>query len=219
MPAVIQVRAPSPRKAGVAFHKDPVQSICRPTTETENTVLEHFEYHARTCHYCHKPYEAFRQGHQLCTTGHQFAQDVAAYLCNIGSDTYSTRDDYQRVRVEIPVGFDETRGLLKAIERSLRSRSRGPFVSMDRSYMVQSRTGEQPKPVSISQTHKSSRRHSREVVDWPDYHVPAVVTPASSKRGSHYEADLAQQRKDYHRYHVEVREPVDRAAAYTHYHR
>lgn len=209
MPAIIVPREPSPR-VGVAFHSNPVQDICRPTSEKENSALYDFEYHARSCPDCHHPYKVYKEHHRLCPTGHQFAQDVAIYLYNVDGETYSACDAYMRVRVEVPTSFVETRELLKAMEKSLKSRSRSNFVSLDRSYYVQPRAPKRSHTVKVEQ----SRRPKSMIVDWPEEQKHVTVAAGSSKRGSLYDADIEQRRRDYAKYNVEVREPKNRSSGY-----
>jgi hypothetical protein len=207
--------------------KDPVLDISRPVSPAESWAAYDFEMHARKCAFCHDPYEVHRTHGQLCDVGHRLAQDVAHFIYN-GADglTYSQfEEDHKLVRVEIPASYGEVRGLLKAIERSLRHRSRTPFVSQDRTYYVAARVvAPQPqrtKSIKVEQAPKiksKPRPRSGEIVDWPA--APKVVAPApkaapvteinsslNAKRGSLYEQDLAAERRNAQRYTVEVREP------------
>ncbi|KAF2995384.1 hypothetical protein E8E13_004151 [Curvularia kusanoi] len=214
MPTVIHSKPASPRKERVLFKSDPVQSVSRPVSNTESWALYDFEMHARKCAYCHDPYEVHRHHEQLCQLGHRLAQDVASYVYNKDGKTFSTKEeDHKVVQVEIPSNYVEVAGLLKAIERSLRHRSRRPFVSMDSSYHVAPRTPSLPvrqKSVKIDQekprSSKSTRPRSGEVVDWPD---KVEINNTSSRRGSLYEEDLAKKRRSA-KYNVEVREPSAR---------
>jgi len=123
--------------------------------------------------------------------------------------------------VELPSGYDEVRGLLKAVERSLRHRSRRPFVSMDRTYYVSARLPlpDRSRSVKIAQASRPVKVHrprSGEIVDWPAAAAAASQKPkvtaevSQPKRGSLYASDLEQQRRDSIRYNVEVREPSKR---------
>jgi len=214
MPTVIHTKPVSPKKGrAVGFHKDPVQSVSRPVNNTESWALYDFEMHARKCAYCHDPYELHRKHEQLCELGHRLAQDVAAYIYNKDGKIYSTKEeDNKLVQVEIPSNYVEVGSLLKAIERSLRHRSRRPFVSMDRSYHVAPRTASIPvrqKSVKVDNEKpksKSSRPRSGEVVDWPD---KVEISNTNPRRGSLYEEDLAKKRRSA-KYNVEVREPSAR---------
>jgi len=179
--------------------------------------------HARKCVYCHNPYEVHRNHEQLCDLGHRLAQEVTRYIYNkADGNTYSTvEEDNKLVRIELPSGYVEVSSLLKAIERSLRHRTRRPFVSMDRSYYVAPRTS--PSPVQRSRsvkleheprTTKTTRPRSGEIVDWPaslptkqNRVLSEISNTANSKRGSLYEEDVAKQRRNKH-YSVEVREPT-----------
>ncbi|KAF2624612.1 hypothetical protein BU25DRAFT_413510 [Macroventuria anomochaeta] len=215
MPTVIHSKPVSSKKERVVgFMKDPVQSVSRPVHNTESWALYNFEMHARKCAYCHDPYEVHRSHDQLCELGHRLAQNVASYIYNKEGKSFSTKEeDNKIVQVEIPSGYIEVSGLLRAIERSLCHRSRRPFVSMDRSYHVAPRTPTLPvRQKSVKVEHdpkpktKSSRPRSGEVVDWPD---KVEISNSSSRRGSLYEEDLAKKRRSA-KYNVEVREPSAR---------
>ena len=208
----------------VGFHKDPVEGVSRPVNATESWAAYHFETHARKCAYCHNPYEVHRNHEQLCDVGHRLAQDVTRFIYNKSDGhTYSTvEEDNKLVRVEVPTGYVEVSSLLKAIERSLRHRSRRSFVSMDRNYYVAPRTP--PSPVKRSSSvkvtqeprtkTKAPRPRSGEIVDWPQAEpkpkrvLAEISNTANSKRGSLYEEDM--QRRKAKNYAVEVREPTAR---------
>ncbi|KAF1850197.1 uncharacterized protein K460DRAFT_372522 [Cucurbitaria berberidis CBS 394.84] len=225
MPTVIHVKPSTSKKERmVGFHKDPVASVSRPVNTSESWPAYHFEMHARKCAYCHNPYEVHRNHEQLCDIGHRLAQEVTRFIYNKSDgETYSTvEEDNKPVRVEIPAGYVEVNGLLKAIERSLRHRSRQPFVSMDRSYYVAPRKSpslpQRSHSVKVEQEPKArtkvSRPRSGEIVDWPETKPKRVLAEISntpnSKRGSLYEEDLAKQRRNAKHYAVEVREPTSR---------
>jgi len=229
--------ASSKKDRVVGFLKDPVSAVSRPVNTAESWAAYDFEMHARKCAYCHDPYEVHRSHDQLCDVGHRLAQEVTRYIYNrADGETYSTvEEDHKLVRVEIPTGYEEVRGLLKAIERSLRHRSRAPFVSLDRTYYVAARIPERTRIVKVEQSKSRARPRSGEIVDWPtsgnigevDRIVPKItssppsvkVVPkviaeinssVNSRRGSLYEQDLADQRRNAKRYSVEVREPSAR---------
>ncbi|KAF1938936.1 hypothetical protein EJ02DRAFT_498342 [Clathrospora elynae] len=227
MPTVIHSRPTTAKKGRVVgFHEDPVLSVSRPVNTSESWAAYHFEMHARKCAYCHKPYEVHRNHEQLCDVGHRLAQEVARYIYNKSDGaTYSTIEEGNKpVRVEIPAGYMEVAGLLKAIERSLRHRSRKSLVSMDHSYYVSPRTSsalpQRTRSVKIEQEPKtktkSSRPRSGEIVDWPQSPtkpkrpLAEISNTPNSKRGSLYEEDLAKQRRNAKHYAVEVREPSTR---------
>jgi hypothetical protein len=230
MPTVIHSQPSSPKKERVVgFHKDPVEGVSRPVNTSESWAAYHFEMHARKCVYCHNPYEVHRNREQLCDVGHRLAQEVARFIYNKSDgNTYSTvEEDHKPVRVEIPAGYVEVSSLLRAIERSLRHRSRRSLVSMDRNYYVAPRTSVSPvkrsnsvKPVKVSQEpktkSKTSRPRSGEIVDWPESQpkskrvLAEISNTSNAKRGSLYEEDLAMQRRNAKHYAVEVREPTPR---------
>lgn len=216
MPTVIHSKSSSGSKKErmVGFLKDPVSAVCRPANVDESWAAYDFEVHAQHCAYCRDPYEVHRAREQLCQVGHRLAQEVASFLYNQpDGKTYSTsEEDNKLVQVEIPANYPQVRGLLKAIERSLRHRSRVPFVSQDRSYYVAERVPVRSRSVKLEQAPKiKSRPRSGEIVDWPSPRAkPAVTTEihsSHSNRGSLYESDLAAQRRNAKKYNVEVREP------------
>lgn len=235
MPTVIHPKsskttAPSSKKERVVgFLKDPVTEFSRPVNVAESWAVYYFEQHAKSCAYCHNPYEVHRKHEQLCDHGHRLAQEVAQYIYNgANGQTYSMfEENHKLVRVELPAGFDQVRGLLRAIERSLRHRSRTPFVSMDRTYYVSERIPRRSQSVKVE--HSKSRRRPRtgEIVDWPEQDATTakrtILTEVNNsldrKRGSIYEQDLAAQRRNAKKYNIEVREPSTRDYHATGYYR
>lgn len=115
-----------------------ISQVFRPVSKEEAWALHIFESHAQKCIYCHNPEEVHRKHELLCERGHELAQDVCAFLYNhTDGKTYSTtEEDGKRVLVEIPNGYDESKSLLIAVERSLRLSHELPFVSMDESDRV-----------------------------------------------------------------------------------
>ncbi len=241
-PTVVHTRtvAPAPERT-VGFPPSPVTGISRPLDTAESWALYHFEVHARGCDSCANPYEVHRSGRQLCTVGHKLAQEVAVHIYREDGKIYSkATDNHKLVRVELPAGYNHVRGLLKAVERSLRHRRRQPFVSQDRTFYVSARLPERTRPVKIEQPssptstqhrhqhqshhhhhhhshHHHHRRHSHsrprpEIVDWPAEEKAKTATVEVSRRGSLYEADIAEQRRASARYSVEIREPNRREA-------
>jgi hypothetical protein len=207
-------KATSKQKGHTSLSGETTHSIARPVNTSESWALYYFETHARKCAYCHNPYEVHRNHENLCEIGHRLAQEIASHLYSKEGTIYSTKEEANRiVQVEIPSGYVEISGLFKAIERSLRHRSRRPFVSMNRNYYVAPRT---PVAMPIRQKSvqvkhekprsKPSRLRSGEIVDWP---VKAEINNSSSKRGSLYEEDLAKRRESA-KDNVEIREPSAR---------
>lgn len=227
-PMAIPSRSSSPKKDRVVgFNKDPVASISRPVNPEESWPAYHFEMHARKCAYCHRPYEVHLNNQQLCDVGHRLAQAVSRHIYNKADGaTYSTvEEDNKLVRVEIPASYVEVAGLLKAMERSLRRRSRQPFISMDRTYYVAPRSASPTLPqrsrsVKVEQESAKTKRlrpRSGEIVDWPAEQktkpkrvLTEISNTPNSKRGSLYEEDLAKLRRIEKQYAVEVREPSPR---------
>ncbi|KAF2641056.1 hypothetical protein P280DRAFT_517286 [Massarina eburnea CBS 473.64] len=214
----------SKKDRSVGFLKDPVSHVSRPVNMKESWAAYDFELHAHKCAYCRDPYEVHRAHEQLCEVGHRLAQEVAEFLYNRpDGETYSTtEEDNKLVRVEVPSGYSQVKGLLKAIERSLRHRSRTPFVSMDRTYYVAARVPTRAKSVKADtksvkvdqapkvKSIKPSRPRSGEIVEWPGMETRVEVAAPHKKRGSLYEQDVAAQRRHEKQYHVEVREPSRR---------
>ncbi|KAF2837641.1 hypothetical protein M501DRAFT_1018018 [Patellaria atrata CBS 101060] len=196
----------------VEFASSPVTSIMRPLNNTEAWAMYDFETHAQVCRKCCNPYEVHRSGNKLCETGQKLAQEVSRYLYSEqDGTTYSyTGKDNKLVRIEMPADYVQTRGLLRAIERSLRRR-KDPFVSQGRTYQIDEREPrlERSCSVKLDQISKLSRR-TTEIVDWPTTERSTVVQVSKSKRGSLYESDIAEQRRAYPKYKVEVREPTRR---------
>lgn len=200
----------------MGFMRDPVSAVSRPVNTEESWAAHHFETHAQKCAYCRNPYEVHRNHEQLCEIGHRLAQDVASFLYQrADGKTYSTvEEDNKLVQIEVPAAYAQVRSLLKAIERSLRHRTRAPFVSMDRTYYVAARMPVRSHSVKVDQEirHKP-RPRSDEIVDWPSpkaQKVTLTVDGAASKRGSLYEQDREIQRRNEKNYRVEVREPSSR---------
>lgn len=88
-------------------------------------------------------------------------------------EIYSTvEEDNKLVRLEFPAGYVEVQSLVKAVERSIRHRSRRPFVSMDRTYYVSPQTDlvspRRSHTVEVEQestSKQSSQLHHSEVID------------------------------------------------------
>ena len=209
----------SKKDRNVGFMHDPVSAVSRPVNAEESWAAHYFEIHAQKCAYCRNPYEVHRNHEQLCEIGHRLAQEVAKFLYQRDDGkTYSTvEEDNKLVQIEVPAGYVQVRGLLKAIERSLRHRSRTPFVSMDRTYYIGARMPVRARSVKVDQEIKpkhKSRPRSGEIVDWPTESKASKPSKAvveidsvSSRRGSLYEQDIALQRRREKSYKVEVREP------------
>ncbi|KAF2875881.1 hypothetical protein BDV95DRAFT_284582 [Massariosphaeria phaeospora] len=179
-------------------------TVARPVNTEESWAAYYFEVHARDCVYCKDPYEVHRSREQLCETGHRLAQDVGALLHN-GSDgtTRSTNGDL----VHLPAGYTQGQGLLKAIERSIRHRSRTPFVSQDRAYYVAPRSSSTVHSTKVEQAPQSAlkprararpRPRSGEIIDWPS-RESKLVPPAGfpSEEGS-LQSEASGQRKVTH---------------------
>ncbi|KAI9726813.1 MAG: hypothetical protein M1828_000669 [Chrysothrix sp. TS-e1954] len=151
-----------------------VTGFSRPLSDAELWPLYNFEIHARSCDGCHDPYEVHKSGGRLCATGHAYAQEVAKVLFSNGdgSKLYSMRSDErhadQPMRVELPKGYPNVHGLLRAVERGMRQRRQTPVISYDKNYYVASRQAEAPVVTYAKRPsrkdsgagHKSGHRHS-----------------------------------------------------------
>ncbi|KAF2139448.1 uncharacterized protein K452DRAFT_300483 [Aplosporella prunicola CBS 121167] len=225
MPTIIHTKTNKAHaRKSVGFAEGEITGISRPASIAESWALYDFEMHARNCAACRNPYEVHKTGGQLCEDGHRFAQAIARCLyMRKDGQICSTGDDWHMVRIEISPSYEEARGLLRAVERAMRHRRR--FVSMDKSYPVAPRLPERPKqqhkpvqatvvhveevPTATTTTPRKHRAEHREMVDWPVRSL-VEVSHSKTKRGSLYEADVAEQRRAYSKYHVEVREPSHR---------
>lgn len=213
----------APSRSGV------VTGISRELTCVEAWSLYHFEDHARACSTCHDPLDVYLSGGQLCDYGHALAQDVAEHVYHRAGEIYSRKKDkHKHVRVELPPGYDQVRGLLKGMAHRIRQAS-GPVISYDRSYPVSPRPSpaerepeyyEGRTEVTIepadSRRHKGSGRKSRHksspykttvVQEYDSEPEPSSSREAKprERRGSLYHSDRQRKEKDYH---VETREPA-----------
>ncbi|KAI9752161.1 MAG: hypothetical protein M1815_000685 [Lichina confinis] len=186
-----------PRKVGFA----PNESVSRPASEDELRAVYNYARHASHCDRCADPYRVHLAGKTLCDRGHHYARNVAKHLELQRGRPCSTVDghDYQSVEVEIPVGCDVVRGLLKAIERGLRLRrskqsSSSAIVSYDRTYLVQPRRAETVRP---KERRPKDSRARVEIVEPPrsDYRDTKVVY--INRDGSPYRPSLLEAEGDY----------------------
>ncbi|KAI9807576.1 MAG: hypothetical protein M1825_005516 [Sarcosagium campestre] len=140
-------------------------TLSRQPKEAEYEAMYRFARHASHCEQCADPYSVHVAGQTLCRRGHEHARKVALYVYNKDGRACSTSDlaDYQSVQIEIPVGCEAVRGLLRAVERGMRLRKAKksePVVSYDRSYFVARR------PVARKDRSKE-KRTKIEIVDPP----------------------------------------------------
>ncbi|KAF2098226.1 hypothetical protein NA57DRAFT_77018 [Rhizodiscina lignyota] len=120
----------SPKQVNFAG-KTGVTDVLRAASTKEHWTFYEFERHAAECRSCADPYARYKAGKRLCRDGNMFAADVDTYIyCKEGKVYSRVRDNGQKVRVEIPSGYDRTSSLLKAIERG--SKSRHPFLSAEK---------------------------------------------------------------------------------------
>ena len=155
--------------------------------------MKAFARHAGRCPTCVNPYEVHRRGGTLCPKGHQRALDVAQYVYNKGGQAYSAvdREGSQRVQIEIPVGCEAVRSLLKAMERGLRLMKRAP-VSYDANYYVP------PRPV-IHHERSYVRKPRLETAEPPAWAVNGRTSrhPSSGGKGSLYESEMRERERSY----------------------
>jgi hypothetical protein len=214
---------PSPKAVRFAS----TEALSRPVSQTEAWSLFHFESHARQCGECRDPYYVYLKGRRLCPIGHALAQDVAIHVCSRQNEIYSNaKDNHKYVRVEMPHGYDQARGLLRSLDRSVRKIERTvSIISYDRTYPVSPRRREKPAsdyedngPVSIEPARTPRKPASTRYTYDPQTQVATEETDSSTskakqreieerfKRGSLYEKDMQRPKKEYR---VEVREPVE----------
>ena len=197
----------------------------------------HFETHARQCQDCYSPLEVHRRGKRLCDTGHALAQDVAEHVYHKAGEVYSkASDNHKLVRVELPANYTQTKDLLRAIDRALKSTSRTvPVISYDPSYPVTRRRSPSPErrrrysdagqkeavyiePANAERdrrprrrlTHKSKRYSTVALND--DVEAELARQPerkVDTRRGSLYDTDIERLRKDKG-YEVEICKPERR---------
>jgi hypothetical protein len=117
----------------VGFMRNPVSATSRTLNEKENRAAYNFEEHAQKCVFCRDPYKVYMSHNDLCQAGHSEARRVASLMFyQTDGHVYSTTEERGRIcRLELPQDYKQVKGLLEAIERSLRHRSGEPFVSMD----------------------------------------------------------------------------------------
>lgn len=236
-PRIVEVKplksyntTPSPPPSPKAVRFAPTAS--RQITSTEHWSLWHFENHARICVTCYDPLAIYLRNGQLCSLGHDLAQDVAVHVYHKAGEIYSTEKDKQKdVRVELPQGFDQVRRLLKGMEYRLRSSNR-PIISYDQHYPVSPRLNSAApmyngaaerreviiEPATTSQRTSTSKSKSKSKSHKSTYPKATVIQEADpepepareketqprERRGSLYRSDRQRKEKNYH---VEEREP------------
>ena len=196
------IGAQSPR---VCFAEGDVTGELRPLTNNEHWTLYYFESHAAGCRSCHNPLRVSKQGRRLCDIGHELAIEVAGI---ISRDRYgkihSRQESHRDIRLEIPPDYDETVGLLRAIQREVKKGHH--FLkpkSHDRSYPVRNRRSRSPERFATT-PEPYIWHHSR--------HDDPLRSFAELDRGSHYYADMgdlqkARRNEQRVEYNVELRVP------------
>ena len=154
----------------------PTPTVSRLPHDGELKAMHNFATHASHCDICCDPYKVHLAGKTLCDQGHYRAREVAKYVYNKGGRAYSLVDlhDHQAIQVEIPVGCEAVRGLLKAMERGLRLRrakaKAPPIVSYDKTYYVAPRPIERnPRPRIQIVDPPRRRAHAEKVVYIDDF--------------------------------------------------
>ncbi|MCJ1477768.1 hypothetical protein MMC13_006441 [Lambiella insularis] len=180
----------------VSFNAAPAYS--RLPRDDEAYVMKAFARHASHCSTCTNPYQVHLRGGTLCPKGHQRALDVAQYVYNKGGQAYSVvdREGHQRVQIEIPVGCDSVRSLLRAMERGLRIMRGAPSVSYDRSYYVAPRPAVIQREPSSSSYRKKPRLETAEPPAWA-VKGGRAESVSYGGRGSLYDADMRERQRYY----------------------
>ncbi|KAI9864178.1 MAG: hypothetical protein M1824_005573 [Vezdaea acicularis] len=162
----------------------------RQPTERETSLFFTFADHIFVCPDCSL------RSRTLCDNGHYLAQLIAKHVYSKAGKTFSATEREEGsvpVQVEIPVGCESVRTLLRALEEG-----RGGRQSADRSYYVAPRRSEhaerpaqtQPQPQPQSQYYASDP-YTYAPAQAPEYTQPAA--PRTRKRYSVYNPQPASQ--------------------------
>ncbi|KAI9882796.1 MAG: hypothetical protein M1823_005459 [Watsoniomyces obsoletus] len=165
-----------------AFHRrvifNSVESALRPARDDELEVMYRFALHASHCERCSDPHSRYLAGKSLCDRGHHHARPLTKRLYMENGRVYSTTDrqgegEREKIEVEVPVCYDASRRLLKAIERGLRIREKSSSKAASTkkpAKVVIKYEGKEIKPVSSTaavKTNNTRRRSRIEIVDPP----------------------------------------------------
>ncbi|PYH89704.1 hypothetical protein BO71DRAFT_103326 [Aspergillus ellipticus CBS 707.79] len=181
------------------FLEDPVEPVVlvRNLEDDENYVIAAFENHAGHCPKCANPVKVHQEERSLCKRGHQYARDVAEYLCSKNGKIYSVVDleRNQPTLVKVPLRCDAVRQLLEAIEDGLRvNRKEEATAKLPRQRPVISYDQTHPVPPRRTTTHENVACDAiieREPRSLQRRRVIVYNSPKSSpSRGSLYEADV-----------------------------
>jgi hypothetical protein len=120
----------------VKFSQSPSARKSRPLDTVETWALDKFEAHAAECKDCHNPLEVYHTIGRLCTDGHRLSQEVVELLfIESGGDVYSTAlESGHRVQVDLGAGYDQTKGLLRAMNESAQDVLSASFVNTNQIY-------------------------------------------------------------------------------------
>ena len=165
--------------------------------------MKTFARHATHCPSCCHPYDIYRRGSTLCSKGHQRALDVAQYVYNKAGQAYSLvdREGNQRVQIEIPVGCEVVRELLKAMERGLRLMKAAPAVSYDETYYIAPRRAQSTHEWPAEREVRYARKPRLETAEPPAWYdrQQRREKPYYSGRGSLYEQDMKERERKFGR--------------------
>lgn len=225
-PTSVGRRSPTQR---VGFAEEVVTGYSRPVRNDEHWTLYYFEEHAAHCPQCHDPYKVAKSGKRLCDKGHNLAINVARLVYYSRSQEAIFSRTEQEVRVEIPAKYVETRGLLEAVQRTLRHGEQWLKPrSYDKTYLVPPRhQAHDDHAANDSDESRSSRRSGgsssseydvKVVEPKPSKHRPRRDSLLDQpKRGSLYAQDMDDLQRQLKReqrlkYDVEYREPSSRSS-------
>jgi hypothetical protein len=178
------------RSRSVSFEASPVYS--RQPFDDEKYVMKAFNRHCTRCAQCSNPYAVHKAGGTLCDKGHRRALDVAQYVYSQAGVSYSQvdRECHERVQLEIPVGCEAVRSLLKAMERGLRLvRSQHAQLPSRESSVLSDASSRSDSSSSRSSSSSSRSSPSRGAgplsYDRTYYVAPRVPASKPEKRDSH----------------------------------
>ena len=122
------------------------------------------------------------------------------YMISNGKIYGTVEEDNKLVRLELHAGYVEVQSLLKGIERSIRHRSRRPFVSMDRFYYVSLQTDlvspRRSHTVEVEQestSKQSSQSRDSVIVDWPSTSSRQQDLSKRHPSMEHYDVDTGEE--------------------------
>lgn len=181
-----------------------VTGVSRQVTNHEHWSIYTFECHAAECPSCTDAYMRYKGGKKLCIEGDWLAKNVCSQLYRKDGQIYCRfKEDGQKVRVEMPNGYESCKSLLKAVEKA--ARHRNPFLTTEkrsdpqpsqrepRMPSISARGRPQPiLPTTVSTSNSLSARtdHSASTMrqfisvtpaDLQDWHVPTSASDLAVK--------------------------------------